>query len=74
VFDWSGLGKTMMAAGIILTLIGFLLAYGGKWLPLGRLPGDFVWQRGNFTLMFPLASGLVLSIILTILFNLFLRR
>ena len=41
---------------------------------LGRLPGDLVFRRGNFSFYFPIMTGLVLSLIATVLLNLFLRR
>jgi len=63
----------IMGALIILAGLGLLLMskLGGGGF---RLPGDFVIRRGNFTLYFPLATGLILSLVLTLLLNLFLRR
>ncbi len=70
--------RILMAFGIILLVIGGLLYVGartGLWqhLPLGRLPGDIHVQSGNFTLYFPLATMIVVSILLTILLNLIVR-
>jgi len=46
----------------------------GRWgLPLGRLPGDIVVQRGPVTCVFPLATSLLLSVLLTLLLNLLAR-
>ena len=42
-------------------------------VPLGRLPGDFAVKRGNFSFYFPLATSIILSILLTLLFALFRR-
>jgi hypothetical protein len=42
-------------------------------LPLGRLPGDFTWRRGNATFHFPLTTSILLSVLLTLLL-MFLRR
>lgn len=68
-------------ARLLITMGALLLLAGaGFWLMarLGgggfRIPGDFVIRRGNFTLYFPLATGIILSLILTVLLNLFLRR
>lgn len=68
-------------ARMIITLGLIILAVGGGMLLLSklglstfRLPGDIVIRRGNFTLYFPLVSGLVLSLLLTIILNLFFRR
>lgn len=64
------LGKLLVVAGLTLAAVGAIL-----WLGKGfRLPGDIVLARGNFTFAFPIVTCLVLSIALTILLNLFLRR
>jgi hypothetical protein len=66
------LARFLMVAGIILLVTGALLALFGK-LGIGRLPGDFVIRRGNFTLYFPLATSILLSIAISLLFWLFRR-
>ncbi|MBO8128696.1 MAG: DUF2905 domain-containing protein [Peptococcaceae bacterium] len=71
---WQSFGKVLMGIGILITIIGGLVYLGGKIPGIGRLPGDIFIQRGNFTFYFPLATGILLSIILTVLANLFLRR
>jgi hypothetical protein len=55
----------LLLAGIALT------AFGG--LGLGRLPGDFVYRRGNFTFYFPIVTSILLSIVLSLLLWLFRR-
>ncbi len=72
------IARALMVFGLILLLAGGALYLGirtGLWqrLPLGRLPGDVRIQNGNFTLFFPLATCLILSVVLTILLNIFLR-
>ena len=63
------LGKTLVIAGLALAAVGALL-----WLGRGfRLPGDLFIERGNFRFGFPVATCIVLSIVLTILLNLFRR-
>ena len=64
-------GKLLIAGGVVLVLVGIAIQFG---LPLGRLPGDFKVSRGSFTFYSPLATGLLLSVILTVLLNVFLRR
>jgi hypothetical protein len=64
-------GKILILAGGVLLVIGLLVELG---LPLGRLPGDIRYSNGNVTLYAPLATGLLLSIALTIVLNLLLRR
>jgi hypothetical protein len=66
------LGRALMVIGGVLLLAGIALtAFGG--LGLGRLPGDFVYRRGNFTFFFPLATSILLSIVLSLLLWLFRR-
>jgi predicted MFS family arabinose efflux permease len=56
--------------GLTIAGLGLIVMLG---VPLGRLPGDIVVRRGNFSFYFPLATSIVLSIILTLLFALFRR-
>jgi hypothetical protein len=66
------LGRVLMVIGGVLLLAGIAItAFGG--LGLGRLPGDFVYRRGNFTFFFPLATSILLSIVLSLLLWLFRR-
>jgi hypothetical protein len=52
------------------------LVVGAVMMLFGRLnlPGDFVWRRGNMTVVFPLATSIVASIVLTVLLNLLIRQ
>ena len=68
------IGKFLILLGLIVTAIGGLLLVSGKIPWLGRLPGDILIQKKNFTFYFPLATGILLSLILTLLFWLFGRR
>jgi hypothetical protein len=67
------LGKMLLLGGLALAGVGLLLIVGER-LGLGRLPGDFVWKRRNTTVYFPWVTSLVVSVILTVLLNVFLRR
>jgi len=67
------LGKTLIILGGVLVVVGLLLTLGGKLPWLGRLPGDIVIQRDNFTFYFPLATSILLSVVLSLLFMLFRR-
>jgi hypothetical protein len=64
------MGKTLVFVGLAVAGLGLLIMLG---LPIGRLPGDFYVRRGNFSFYFPLATSVVLSIILTLLFAFFRR-
>ncbi len=67
-------GRTLIIAGLLLVVIGVLL-YWSKALPwLGKLPGDIVIHKDKFTLYFPLATSLLLSAILTLLFYFFKQK
>lgn len=68
----SSVGKVLVVVGLLVVGLGALLVVGGG-LGLGRLPGDFSFGRGNFKVFFPLATCLVLSIVATIVLNLFRR-
>jgi hypothetical protein len=67
------LAKFLMLTGGALLLVGALL-YLGQRLGLGRLPGDFSWRGKEFSFHFPLATSLLVSLVLTLLINLWLGR
>uniref|UniRef100_A0A7C2IPV4 DUF2905 domain-containing protein n=1 Tax=Ammonifex degensii TaxID=42838 RepID=A0A7C2IPV4_9THEO len=71
---WQSFGKLLVVTGLIFVVLGLLIFFAGKVPGLGRLPGDIYFHRGNFTFYFPLATCIILSILLTIILNLFLRR
>lgn len=64
------MGKLLVVVGLLIAGLGLLILWG---LPIGRLPGDIVYRRGNFTFYFPLGTCILLSVVLTLLFML-LRR
>jgi hypothetical protein len=64
------LGKLLIVVGLLIAAVGVLISMG---LPIGRLPGDISYRRGNFGFYFPLATSILASIILTLVFF-FLRR
>jgi len=68
------IGKFLILLGLIVAAIGGLLLFSAKIPWIGRLPGDILIQRRNFTFYFPLATGILLSLILTIIFWLIGRR
>ncbi len=69
----SEFGKMLVIFGLVLVGLGLILLYGAKIPWLGKLPGDITIKRENFTFYFPLATSLILSIILTLLLSLFRR-
>jgi hypothetical protein len=63
-------GRLLVLVGVVITAAGLLIMWG---VPLGRLPGDFVFRKGSATFYFPLTTSILVSIILTLLFAV-LRR
>ena len=72
------LGKILLGLGVVMVIVGGLLLLGssisGKVPWIGRLPGDIYIVRGNFRFYFPLATSILLSILLTVILSLFWRR
>jgi len=75
--DLSGAGRFLLITGLVLSAAGALLILAPR-LPgldkLGRLPGDFVVERGPVTVFIPIVSSLLISVLLTVVLNLILRR
>jgi membrane protein implicated in regulation of membrane protease activity len=65
-------GRLLIIAGVVLLVAGLLFTAFPR-LGLGRLPGDIVYRKGNFTFYFPLMTSIILSIVLTMIFWLFRR-
>ncbi|PYN89415.1 MAG: DUF2905 domain-containing protein [Candidatus Rokuibacteriota bacterium] len=68
------LGKILIAFGLLIALAGVVLVLVDRVPWIGRLPGDIHFQRGNFTFYFPLATSLLLSVVLTVVLYLLGRR
>ena len=62
--------KILIILGIIILAVGILYPYIKK-TSLGQLPGDLVFKSENSTLFFPIVTCIIISVVLTILFNLF---
>jgi hypothetical protein len=67
---WIVMGRVLVLLGLGIAALGVAMMLG---LPLGRLPGDIVVKRDNFSFYFPITTSIVLSIILTLVFSLFRR-
>lgn len=68
------LGKAILGLGLLLALIGVLLILASRFgLPLGRLPGDFAYKGKNVSIFFPLATSILLSIVLSAILYLISR-
>ena len=67
----GALGKMLILLGVLILVIGLLLLVGEKIPWVGKLPGDIIIKKERFTFYFPLATSILISIILTLLFTLF---
>ena len=72
--DLQGLGKLLVLSGCMLVLIGVLVLFVGRLPWLGRLPGDILIERKNFSFYFPLATSLLISLVLSAIVWLLSRR
>ena len=68
------IGKILIITGAVISLIGAALLFSGRIPWIGKMPGDILIERKNFTFYFPLATSIFISILLTLLFWLFGRR
>jgi len=68
------IGRTLFVVGVLIAIVGGLVLIAGQLPWLGRLPGDISVERDNFRLYVPLATCLLLSLILTVVLNLLARR
>ncbi len=69
----EGLGKLLIVFGLVLVVVGALLVLAGRLPWLGRLPGDILVKRENFTFYFPITTSILISIVLSVIFWLFRR-
>jgi hypothetical protein len=71
--DLTGVGRVLLLLAVVIAVMGVLLILAGRGI-LPRLPGDIAIQRGNTTFYFPLGTSIVLSLVVTVVLNLVLRR
>ncbi len=69
----EGIGKLLIGGAVVLLVLGGVFLLLGRF-GFDRLPGDLIFRRGNFTVYAPIGLMIVVSIVLTILLNLFFRR
>lgn len=68
------MGKALIVVGIVIVIVGVLVTFGPKIPYIGRLPGDILIKRENFVFYFPLATSVIVSIILSVIFYFLTRR
>ena len=71
--ELANLGKILLIIGGLIVLTGLVLLAFGKIGLIGKLPGDILIQKGNFTIYFPLVTFLIISIVLTIVVNIAMK-
>jgi formate hydrogenlyase subunit 3/multisubunit Na+/H+ antiporter MnhD subunit len=64
------IGKTLVLLGVVLVVVGLILSLGPRIPWLGQLPGDIVIRRERFSFYFPITTSILLSLILTLILNL----
>lgn len=69
----EGIGKLLLGVALVLLVLGGTFLLLGRF-GLDRLPGDLVFRRGNFTVYAPIGLMILVSVVLTIVLNIFLRR
>ncbi len=69
----QGLARVLIIAGLAIAVLGGLLLLVGKIPVLGKLPGDIIIKKGDTTFFFPIATFIVVSVLLTIIVNIILR-
>lgn len=65
------IAKTLIIIGAVLIMIGLIWQVGGRFLPLGKLPGDIVIEKENVRFYFPIVTCIILSIVLSLIAYLF---
>jgi len=71
--NWTDSGRFLIIAGTVIIILGLIFMLSDK-IPLGRLPGDLHFGSGRFKVYIPIATSILLSIVLTIILNFFARK
>ena len=64
------MGRNLVILGVIIAGLGLVVMAG---VPLGRLPGDIIWRRGQTTVYLPIVTCLVISLVLSLIMTIFRR-
>jgi len=70
----NNVSKTLIVFGFVLIVTGVVINLAGRIPGLGRLPGDIFYRKGNFSFFFPITSSVVISIMATVILNLFRKK
>ena len=69
----EGIGKILLIIGAIIIVVGLILVFSGHIPFLGKLPGDIIIKKDNFTFYLPIVTMIIVSVVLTIIINIILR-
>ena len=69
--EFQSLGKLLIIAGIFIIIVGIFFLFGDKIPFLGKLPGDIIIKKKNFTFYFPIVTSILLSLIISLIIYLF---
>jgi hypothetical protein len=69
----EGIGKILLITGAIIIVVGLILVFSGHIPFLGKLPGDIIIKKENFTFYLPIVTMIIVSVVLTIIINIILR-
>ena len=64
------MGRSLVILGLVIAGLGLVVMAG---VPLGRLPGDIIWRRGQTTIYLPIVTCLVVSVVLSLIMTIFRR-
>lgn len=63
----TNIPKLLITVGVILIVLGILWQVGGRFFPIGKLPGDIFFKKGNTTFYFPIVTSIVLSVVISLI-------
>ena len=69
----TDLGRVLIITGALLLILGLVVVFAARIPGIGRLPGDIVYRKGNFTFYFPVVTCILLSLVLSLVWRLFRR-
>jgi len=73
MLGFEGIGKILIIVGVVIAVLGVLLAFGGRMPFVGKLPGDILIRKDGITFYFPIVTCILLSVGLTLVINFTLR-
>lgn len=65
--EFQQFGRILIFAGVLIALLGVFFLFGDKIPLIGKLPGDFYIKKKNFTFYFPLATSIILSLLISLI-------